>query len=143
MFLLIILLNTRLIGGSMKLHWFIWFPRVLLILLCLFFFYISTHVFGWYGSSLHLVKEFLIHSIPTILLLFSFWVSRKNPFWCGIILIILGYTFTLQFHTYRHHLSFETSKEALNFLIRSLLPILTGILFIITHYLKPKEIETK
>jgi hypothetical protein len=123
----------------MKHHWFIWFPRVMLILLCLFFFYISTHVFGWYGSTLHIIKEFVIQSIPTILLLFSLWLSRKKPYCAGIILIILGYTFTVQYHTYKHRLNFETTKQVLDFLIRSILPIITGIFFMISKYLDKKE----
>jgi hypothetical protein len=127
----------------MKHHWFIWFPRIMLILLCIFFFYISFHVFSWQGSSLHKIKEFIIHNISTVILLIILWLSRKYPSWCGLLLILLGYTFTLQYHTYRHHFNFVTSKQVLNFLIRSVWPILTGVFFMYAGTLRPKSFNSE
>jgi hypothetical protein len=126
-------------GGKMKFHWFIWIPRILLILLVLFFFIVSFRVFGWQGSTLHKIKEFVIYNIPTVTLLLLLWLSKKNPLWCGILLIILGFIFTLYFRTYVHHFQFHTFRKFLNFDIRSVLPVFTGILFIIAQFLHPKE----
>jgi hypothetical protein len=127
----------------MKFHWFIWLPRIMLILLCLFFFIISFHVFGWAGSFKHHIKEFVIYNIPTVVLLIMLWFSRKFPFWSGILLIIIGFVFTLLFHTYRHNFNFDTTHQALVFLIKSGVPALTGVLFMIAQFLHPKAIETK
>jgi hypothetical protein len=126
----------------MKFNRFIWLPRILLFLLVLFFFYISFHVFGWGGTGIHHIKLFVIHNIPTVILLLLLWFSRKNPLWSGILLIVIGFIFTLQYSTYKHNFNFITTKQTLNFLIRSVLPAFTGVLFIITQYL-PKVVEKK
>jgi hypothetical protein len=127
----------------MKFNRFIWLPRILIILFALFCFYVSFHVFGWSGSSLHKIKEFVIYNIPTIVLLLILWFSRKYALWCGILLIIMGFVLTLLYHTYRHNFSFQSAHQIYNFLIRSVLPALAGLLLIITQFLPRKVVEKK
>jgi hypothetical protein len=127
----------------MKFHWFIWLPRIMLILLCLFFFIVSFHDFGWAGSFKHHIKEFVLYNIPTIVLLIMLWFSRKFPLWCGILLIVIGYIFTVQFHTYYHHFQFPSSHKTLVFLIKTATPAVAGLFLIITQFLPRKAVEKK
>jgi hypothetical protein len=114
----------------MKFHWFIWFPRIMMLVFALFLVVFSFDVFGGNQIFLYKLEGFLIHTIPTIVLLMILWLTWKRPMWGGLLFILVSLLFTLFFHTYRQWTSF---------LIITGGPLLIGILFILVHYMKVKE----
>jgi hypothetical protein len=114
----------------MKLHWFIWFPRIMLIIFALYLIIFAYDVFGGPQRFLDKIESFLLHIIPTIVLLLILWLAWKKPMWCGFLLILVCFIFTVFYHSY---------KTLMNFVIISGAPFLIGILFIIVHYMHPKK----
>jgi hypothetical protein len=113
----------------MKFHWFIWFPRVMLIIFALFLIIFSLDSFSGSIPFIYKVEGFLLHNIPTITLLLILWLSWKRPMWGGFLLILVSLIFTFFFHTYR---------QLVNFLIITGAPFLVGLEFLIVHYMHPK-----
>lgn len=113
----------------MKIHWFIWFPRFLLLLFSILLFMFNLDVF--YGSKtyIYMIEFFLLHSIPAIVLLLILWLTWKKPMWCGILLLFVSFIFTVLYHTYEHFISFMLISGA---------PLLIGLMFLVVHYMHPK-----
>jgi hypothetical protein len=117
-------------GGLMKFHWFIWFPRIMLLIYAIFIVIFSSDVFG--GQQIFITKllDFLLHSIPTIVLLLILWLAWRKPMWGGLLIILVSLIFTVLFKTY--HILIQ-------FLMISICPFIIGLLFIIVHYMKPRK----
>jgi hypothetical protein len=113
----------------MKFHWFIWFPRVMLVLFSLFLVMFSLDIFNGPLLFIDKIEGFLLQNIPTISLLLILWLSWKLPMWCGFLLILVSFIFTFFFHTYR---------DIISFLLISCAPFLVGSMFIIVRYMRPK-----
>jgi len=111
---------------------YLWIPRILTILFIIFIFIFALDSFGtedpWYLE----VVGFLIHLIPTYILIAVLAIFWKKPFYCGLSYILVAVAFTLFFNTYRNLYSF---------LLISFLPTFIGLLFII--FKKPKELKNK
>ena len=101
---------------------YIWIPRILTIAFIIFISLFALDSFGtsdpWYME----VLGFLIHLIPTYILLAILIVFWKKPVYSGVSYIILAIFFTIFFNTYRNIYSF---------ILISILPAFIGILFLI------------
>ena len=101
---------------------YIWIPRILTIAFIIFISLFALDSFGtsdpWYME----VLGFLIHLIPTYILLAILIVFWKKPIYSGVSYIILAIFFTIFFNTYRNIYSF---------ILISILPAFIGILFLI------------
>lgn len=84
----------------------IWLPRVLVILLILFLSLFSLDAFSDPASLSQKSIGFLMHLMPSIILLIALVISWKHPLQGGALFIVLGIAFTLYFHTYRFLSSF-------------------------------------
>ena len=112
----------------MKTSKLLWIPRVLAIVFILF---ISLFALDSFPGKAPFVKEllgFLIHLIPSYVLIIILMISWKKPVIGGVIFILLSIVFTVFFHTY---------KLLPHFLIISFPLIMIGALFIIFSKLKP------
>jgi hypothetical protein len=107
--------------------WFIWIPRILGILMGCFLFLFSFDSFEGDSSIWLKIAGFLIHNIPTALLLLMIILLWKQPFWAGLVIIFLGIMFTGYLKTYER---FDT------FMLISFPVLLTGILFIWASFRK-------
>jgi len=104
---------------------FIYIPHALLILFALFLLLFSVDVFGGVDPIWKQVVGFLIHSIPSMLLLVVFLLSRKWPLIGAITGFIVFAFFTFIFNTYR---------EISSFLFISLPILIVSGLYLIAHY---------
>jgi len=107
-----------------------WVPRILAICAILFMLMFSLDVFEGPSTTGEMITGFLIHNIPTFLLLASLllaWKSEKNG---GIILILLFFGLGIFFK------SFTSNPASLIILIPVLL---TGIMFMLHNYLSAKK----
>ncbi len=115
----------------MKFHWIIWIPRTLMIILAVFMLMFSLDVFEMDGSIWQKIAGFCMHSIPSFLMLITLIVTWKKPFFGGIFFFVFCILMTVffQFYLYWDRL-----------LIFTLPLLLGGILFMLAHYLKPKQL---
>ncbi|MFA5086637.1 MAG: hypothetical protein WC468_03590 [Candidatus Paceibacterota bacterium] len=98
-----------------------WLPRAIVILFILFFSLFSLDVFSEGGTALEKAGGFLIHNIPTIILILALVFAWRNEKKGGYLFIILGLLFAFYFHTYQR---IDT------FLMISFPAILAGALFV-------------
>ena len=79
---------------------FVWAPRILMIILIIFFSLLSLDVFNIDAPLLNKIGGFLIQMIPAFSLIALLIISWKKPMVSGTVCIILSIIFTLFFRTY-------------------------------------------
>ncbi len=84
----------------MKCHWFIWIPRIVMILVVLFMGMFSLDVFSSKAGLGMQLAGFLIHNIPALLLLLTLILTWKRPAVAGYIFLVLGVALSLLFYVY-------------------------------------------
>lgn len=99
----------------------LWIPRVFMIALIIFLSLFALDVFGSNKSPVYQIGGFLIHLIPSFILLLGLIISWKHPIIGGCFFLIAGIIFTLYFGTY---------KNLEVFLIISLPVLMEGLIFI-------------
>jgi len=102
----------------------VWFPRVLAVVYALFIALFSFDVFSLDSSLLDKLGGFLIHNIPTLIILFALFLSWKKPIYGGTAFIVIGAIFTLFFRTYQRWDIFILISAPI---------LLIGILFILNR----------
>lgn len=110
----------------------LWSPRVLTILFIMFLSLFAFDVFSANAPLIQKIGGFLIHLIPSFLLVCILIISWKKPLVGGVIFLILCVGFTLYFKTY-------TSLPT--FLTVSIPVVIIGGLFILSHTLLGKDEE--
>jgi hypothetical protein len=113
----------------MKVIWLFWLPRLLAILIIGL---ISLFALDVFESGLSLREEFLaflIHLIPTFVLLALLFIAWKWPLSGGILFILAGGAYF--FFAGGQHLS--------AYLLVGGIPALIGLLFITEHFLDKKR----
>jgi len=119
-----------------------WTPRILCILAILFISLFSLDSFSSERTFWQNTGAFLMHLIPSFVLLAILIVAWKWENIGGIILIIAGvvlcvYTFNLNYNQ-RH---FTLWQSIINVSMLCLPFVLAGILFILSHRAKKKELS--
>lgn len=84
----------------------LWIPRILTIVFILFISLFSLDVFEMDGSFLQKIGGFLIHNIPSFILIIILIVSWKRPFIGGVMFLAISVLFTFFFRTYNNIFSF-------------------------------------
>lgn len=122
---------------------FHWIPRIICILAILF---ISLFASDSFAPSLTLKEQligFLIHLIPSFILLILLVITWKWELVGGIIFASIGTVmspFVFMMNYNRNH----SIGMSLGIIALITVPfILTGILFIISHYLKKKHLSRR
>lgn len=118
-----------------------WLPRVLCILAILFVSLFALDTFSSELSVWQQVIAFLIHLIPSFILLALLILAWKREFIGGIIFTIIGLGLTpiVFSHNYRMNHSVIMS---IGIILTITIPfVLVGLLFIISHFKKKKSIE--
>jgi hypothetical protein len=114
----------------MKFRWFIWIPRVLMIIFILFVMLFSLDSFGGDKTLGEQLLGFFIHNIPAFVLIITLILTWKRPFYGGVFFIMLAIFLTFFWSTYR---------MLPTFLIFTLVPLFAGFLFLFAHYCKKKQ----
>lgn len=108
----------------------LWFPRILTIIFTLFLSLFALDAFAGDAPLIEKIGGFLIHLIPSYLLIAILIVAWKKPKIGGFVFIILSIIFTLYFRTYTYMGSF----------IAVSLPVaVIGGLYILSHVLLNKK----
>lgn len=122
---------------------FYWLPRILCILAILFVSLFALDAFSPELTLLQQIGAFLIHLIPSFILLALLILAWKREFIGGIIFIIIGLGLSpiVFSHNYRMNHSIFMS---LGIILTITIPFaIVGILFIISYFRRKKSIENK
>lgn len=116
-----------------------WAPRILCILAILFVSLFASDSFSPEKTIWQQLLDFTIHLVPSFFLIALLILAWRNELLGGIIFILLGlvlspFVFNMN---YAHNQS--VAYSLLIILIITFPIILSGILFVISHYLKKKE----
>lgn len=122
---------------------FHWSPRIICILAILF---ISMFAADAFAPSLTLKEQligFLIHLIPSFILLLLLVITWKWEFVGGIIFTTIGIVMS-PFVFMTNYNKNNSVGMSLGIIAMITVPfILTGILFIISHFLKKRHLSSK
>jgi hypothetical protein len=116
-----------------------WIPRILCILAILF---ISMFALDSFDPKLTLWQQiggFLIHLIPTYILIALLITAWKWELIGGIIFILLGIGFSPLVYTMNYHMNHSVSMSLGIILMITFPFIVIGALFILSHFLKKKQ----
>lgn len=121
---------------------FHWLPRIICILAILF---VSMFAFDAFVPDLTIWQQFgdfLIHLIPSYILIAFLVIAWKWEFIGGIIFMMLGLGLSPFIFMLNHSRNQFSIGVSLGIVMMITLPfILTGILFIINYFLKKKECQ--
>ena len=84
----------------MKYPWYIWIPRVLIILVCLFAGMFSIDVFEVKAPLGQQLLGFLIHNIPVLVVLLALILTWKRPLIAGAVFGALSLILTILLAVY-------------------------------------------
>lgn len=113
----------------------IYIPHALTIFTALFLLIFSFDVFGGPESLWEQVIGFLIHSIPTYLVLAVFFIARKKVVVGASVSFGLFFMFTFRFQTYSSGLE--------NFVIISMPLLIIALLYLLVHFIEDNKVEKK
>lgn len=105
--------------------------RLLVLLFILFLSLFALDAFSGQASFFMKLAGFLIHMVPSFILLGVLLISYKSPLLSGLIFILLSVLFTLYYDTHR---------SVLNFLVITFPLAVIGVLFIISQLLDRRRL---
>jgi cell division protein FtsW (lipid II flippase) len=119
---------------------FHWLPRIICILAILF---VSVFALDAFSSELTIWQQlgaFVVHLIPSFLLLAFLILAWKREYVGGIIFIIIGLGMSL-FVFVRNYKMNDSIWMSLGIILSITIPfIIVGVLFIVSHFLKKKNL---
>ena len=124
----------------MKFPWYIWIPRIIIILLILWLTLFTLDAFNPKNTLGQNILALIKHNIfpPTLPLLLMLILTWKQPLWGGIILLLLGTAFNVMIVVFmkRYHVT--------DFLFCALPILIAAVLFFLAHYYRtPIEIPSE
>ena len=120
-----------------------WLPRIICILAILFIGMFSLDVFAPGLTIWQQLGGFLIHNIPTFVILAVLIVAWKWELTGGIIFIILGIVLFIFVYLINHYRNqFSVGQSLLNGTMIAIPIVVVGILFIWSHNKKKKDLPT-
>jgi len=103
----------------------LWAPRVLALLIAAFVVLMALDNFTSAAPAAEQVKGFFISIVPALLLIAGMIIAIRQKLAGGIVIILLGIIMTV---------ILKFSVKSLPFLILSTPIIVTGILFVLSHF---------
>jgi len=102
----------------------VWIPRVLAVLYALFLMIFSFDVFGDAGVTAKEIGDFLVHSVPSFLILLLVFVTWKWPRLTGLFFILLSAGFAVYFLVTKE-------QEVASYYLMSLIPGAIGVIYLL------------
>ncbi len=113
-----------------------WLPRVFCIAAISFVSIFSLDAFGHGNLILEQIADFLLHLIPSFVLLFILLLAWKKELVGGVIFLIIGVVFSPIIYNHNYAMNNSVSMSLGIIAIITFPFILIGILFMISYYLK-------
>ena len=119
-----------------------WAPRILCILAILFISMFAMDAFDPRLTIIQQIEGFIIHLIPTYILIALLIVSWKWELIGGIIFLLIGLGFSPFIFIHNYHMNHSIGMSLFIILMINIPFALVGILFIISHYKKGRVEHT-
>lgn len=116
----------------MKFPWFIWIPRILIMLFIAFVALFSLDVFEGEASIWYKLLGLLIHNVPALLLLLTLLLTWRRPLIGGIVFAVLMVLLTVLWQTYE---AWET------FLFFTVPMLVVAVLFLLVYFISQHKAE--
>lgn len=119
-------------------NWFHWIPRILCIAATLF---ISMFALDAFAPGLPLwmqIRDFLVHLIPTYILILILWFAWVNERWGGILFITFGAITGIPVFLLNYQRTGSVLVGLSIVLLINVPIIMVGVMFMISNYLKNK-----
>ena len=124
--------------NSLKMNFIHWTPRIICIIAILFVSIFAFDAFDTCCTIWDKIAAFLMHMIPSFVLLIVLLIAWKFEFVGGILLTIIGLVLSPIIFIHNYHMN-DSVWMSLGIILTITFPfIVTGILFIISHYKKKK-----
>jgi len=121
---------------------FHWLPRIICILAILFVSMFALDAFSPELTIWQQIVGFLIHLIPSYILLAMLIVAWKWEFSGGITLTITGLAFCVSVFLLNHNRNqFSVAQSTINALLVAFPFVLVGVLFIVSYRMKKRKRE--
>jgi hypothetical protein len=117
-----------------------WAPRFLCILAILFVSMFALDSFDPRFTVWQQIQAFFIHLIPTYILILFLIVAWKRELIGGMMLIILALGFTPFIYTHNYQMNHSVWMSLSIVLMINFPFIITGGLFVLSHFLKKKNL---
>lgn len=122
-----------------SIRYFHWMPRIICILSILFVSMFAADAFGPGRSSAEQLGDFIIHLIPSFVLLAILFVAWKWELTGGILFLVIG----LGLSPFVYNMNYDMNHSAwasIGIILIIIVPfIIVGSLFIISYNLKKKN----
>jgi len=120
---------------------FHWLPRVICILAILFISMFALDAFAPGLTIWQQIGGFLLHLIPSYIMIALLVIAWKWEYVGGIIFTILGFGFSVSVFLLNYNRNhFSALQSLVNTVIVAIPFVLVGILFIVSHNKKKREI---
>jgi hypothetical protein len=120
-----------------------WIPRVICILAILFISIFSADAFSSEHNIWHQIGDFLMHLIPSFILLAFLIATWKWELIGGVIFTIIGVALSPFIYQHNYAMNESVSISLLIVLMITFPFIVVGVLFIISHFMKKKQLLKK
>jgi hypothetical protein len=120
-----------------------WLPRILGILAILFISLFAADAFAPGLTIWQQLGAFLIHLIPSFILLAFLFIAWKWEFIGGIIFMVVGLAFTPVIFMLNYNRNDSIWLSLIIILTITIPFVVVGILFLISHRLKKKSLPVK
>lgn len=124
-----------------KMKIFHWVPRIICILAILMVSMFALDSFSGERTFMQNLGAFLKHLIPSFMLLAFLVFAWKYEFIGGIIFILIGLGFSPFIYNHNYQMNHSVGMSLGIILIVTLPFIIVGVLFIISHRLKSKQLK--
>ncbi len=115
-----------------------WVPRILCILAIMFLSLFSLDVFNGRSTVGEQIVGFLVHSIPSFVLALILAIAWKWEMVGGSIFVVIGLAFSPFVYVHNYRMNHSVVMSLLIILTITCPFILTGVLFILSRFLKRK-----
>lgn len=116
-----------------------WVPRLLCILAILFISLFALDAFGHGNPFWNQIVDFLMHLIPSFILVGILLLAWKKEVIGGVIFILIGSILTPWIYSHNYAMN-QSVGQTIGIVMTLTFPfILVGVLFIVGHYMKKKE----
>jgi hypothetical protein len=127
---------------KMSIKLFHWLPRIICILAILFISMFAADAFAPGHTIWQQMGAFVIHLIPSFVLVAFLIVAWKWELIGGIILVVIGLVMSPFIFTLNHGRNHFSTWQSLRAVLMITFPfVVVGILFIISHTLKKKKLS--
>ena len=118
-----------------------WLPRIICILAILFISLFALDAFEHGITIWQKIGAFLVHLIPSFILLIFLTIGWKWEFIGGIIFLVIGLGFSPYIFMHNYNMKHSVALTLLTVMYINMPFVVVGILFLISHSMKKKNLS--